>query len=142
MFNLKKAVLKNKFLLSAQRGEAERLKAFIRKGIDVNLKDMNGSSALMHAVSNGHKEAVAVLLKNGAEVNATNFLGRTPLMFAGWSENKGIVEILMKNGANIFQQDLYNDKPLNYSVVREVFEEMESKPLSDMESDIVYISAI
>ena len=56
-----------------------KVKILIRKGADVNAKNRDGSTALMHAADNGIYRSVKLLLEAGAEVNSQNSDGDTPL---------------------------------------------------------------
>jgi ankyrin repeat protein/beta-lactamase regulating signal transducer with metallopeptidase domain len=80
-------------------GNAEVAKILIDHGIDPNVRDKNGQTAL-HEIA-GYKEkpapALKVLLENGANPNVADSDGYTPLMAAKDGES---VEILLKHGAN------------------------------------------
>ena len=61
---------------AAQNGQAERVNFLIKQGADMNQRDNNDSTALMHA-SNG--KCVEFLIKAGADVNAEDNHGNTAL---------------------------------------------------------------
>jgi ankyrin repeat protein len=48
----------------------------------VHAEDVDGYTALMHAVRSGSVETVMVLQKHGADVNTTDLYGMTPLLIA------------------------------------------------------------
>jgi ankyrin repeat protein len=54
--------------VAAARGDVNALDLLLRAGADVNQRDWNGLSALMHACKRGHEEAVRILLGHGADV--------------------------------------------------------------------------
>jgi ankyrin repeat protein len=60
------------------------IKLLIEKGVDVNVKDDEGTTPLMIASKNS-PESVTLLIEAGAEVNAKNDQGWTPLMYAAAS---------------------------------------------------------
>lgn len=63
----------NKLLLdSAKAGEIEMVKALIDVGVNINMKDKLGYSALQLASKMGHLEIVKALLKAGANPNIQN----------------------------------------------------------------------
>ena len=59
----------------------------------MNVKDKDGTNALMAAAVRGHKEVVDLLVQKGVDVNAQNVDGHTALMFAYNGKNQ--VETLL-----------------------------------------------
>jgi len=77
----------------------------IKKGVNVNLKDSEGKTALLWASSNSLENA-KILILNGAKVNESAIDGMTPFIQStlGFSSGKvpiDMCELLRKNGANI-----------------------------------------
>lgn len=62
------------FLDAASKGHVRKVAAFLKAGVDVNLRDERGTpnkrTALMHAAEKGHLRVVELLLEAGAQVNA------------------------------------------------------------------------
>ncbi|XP_055375467.1 myotrophin [Condylostylus longicornis] len=56
---------------AADYGQKEILEFLISKGVDVNLKDKHGITALLAAIWEGHTECVRLLLANGAVKEGT-----------------------------------------------------------------------
>ena len=81
----------------------------IEAGADVNARDNDCWTALMHAARWGRFEAVKVLIEAGADVNARDNDGRTPLMHASDSE---IVKVLIEAGADVNARDNNGRTPL------------------------------
>ena len=50
----------------------------LSKGADVNIKDIQGKTALIFAATYGNKEIVELLLSNGADVNAKALTAKQP----------------------------------------------------------------
>jgi ankyrin repeat protein len=86
--------------------DLEKVKQLLDEGADVNAKNKDGLTGLMHAAWKGHKEVVKLLLESGADVNAKDECGWTALKlalhFSYWKDNhnhKEIVELLKSYGA-------------------------------------------
>src|SRR5208283_1787871 len=72
----------NDFLFWTQEGRTDAVKLFLDAGMNPNVKDNSGRTALMSASWFGQTETVQALLAKGAEVNAKNNKGLTALMLA------------------------------------------------------------
>ena len=59
------------FLLAAQQGKARSIAYFLDLGVNMNERDVNGSTALILASGAGHAELVRILLVRGVDVPAT-----------------------------------------------------------------------
>lgn len=75
-------------------GYTEIVKLFLANGADINVKNNDGNTALMHAAMNGHPEMVLVLLDAGANLAVADNEGKTSLMIAQEQGNAEIVTIL------------------------------------------------
>ena len=82
---------------------ADYYRELISEGADVNAKDDNGSTPLMHAALNSKTpEIVNLLIEAGADVNAKDDTGKTPLMDAArYSSSPEIVTLLIEAGADV-----------------------------------------
>jgi len=84
-------------------GVTERLFAvidyFLKNGIDVNVKDEWGETALMAAAKYGSANIVNLLLQNGARINDKNNGGSTAIMYACCRLHLSVVRLLLANGA-------------------------------------------
>jgi ankyrin repeat protein len=65
------------FLSAAKQGHLECMKLLLAHGVDVNVQDKEGSTALIEAASKGQAEAIRFLLQHGANLEL-----RTKGMFA------------------------------------------------------------
>ena len=93
-------------------------------GADVNMKNINGDTALILAAYNEYLETLAALLRAGADTEVIGSDGESALM---WSVEKGGLEsvrLLLDNGANIvgFSQS-YGTSDRNTPLMRSVANE-------------------
>ncbi|KAK6169525.1 hypothetical protein SNE40_020565 [Patella caerulea] len=102
----------------------------LQTGINVNLSDNDGQTALSMAVGKGERSITKDLLKAGANVNHCDNIGQTPLMiavnkdkygktqFMGAAErgSKGVVEELLRVGCTTNLQDHCGKTALMFAV--------------------------
>jgi ankyrin repeat protein len=87
--------------LTVQKGHAEVVQMLLDAKTDVNLKNTEGSTALMFAAQNGHTELVQMLLGAKAEVNLQNQADITALMLAAFNGHAEVVEMLLGANADV-----------------------------------------
>lgn len=61
-------------MLACSYGHYEIVEYFIQHGVDINLHNDNGCTALMMACVRGHVPIVNLLIRSGAEVEAANLV--------------------------------------------------------------------
>ncbi|KAI9596594.1 ankyrin repeat-containing domain protein [Syncephalis fuscata] len=83
--------------IAAGEGDSERVQTLLNDGINVNVADDNGYTALHAAASYDRLEMVKLLLDHGADANCTDADGDTPLFAC---ETIQCVEALLAGGAN------------------------------------------
>jgi len=77
----------------------------IDSGVDVNVKDKNGNTALIWNIVSGGIDIIRLLIDSGAEVNMQDKVGRTPLMWAVREKEYDIVKLLIDSGADFNIRD-------------------------------------
>ena len=108
------------FMLAASRGDLDTVKKFVKKGVDVNIRNMDGELVLGVAAGYGQKEVVAYLLQSGADINGMDNIG-TPLHWAARKGQTDMVRFLISKGADVSAKnpnvsDPYNEiTPLFYA---------------------------
>ena len=90
----------NKLLKAAEKGDANKVAKFIKKGADVNFSDNVGWTPLYRAAIKGHVEVVKMLLDAGADIEKTTS-GITPLCWAADNGKTEVVKLLLERGANV-----------------------------------------
>jgi SH3-like domain-containing protein len=79
----------------------EELKDAIKNGADINVKDKDGSTALMSFSKWGYLEIGKYLIEKGADINAKDNDGWTTLMIVSLNGRLEIVEYLVEKGVDI-----------------------------------------
>ncbi len=95
---------------AALQGNADRIKALIAAGADVNAKNGRSMTALMWAAYNNKDDVdcCRALIAVHAEVNAQDNSGRTALMIAAGRGNAECVKALIAAGADVNAKTSYN----------------------------------
>ena len=68
------------------------LKLLLEKRADIDVKNDDGQTPLIVAVTKGELEIVRLLIKKGANVNAVDDDGKTALRYASGSEMRNILK--------------------------------------------------
>ncbi|XP_022596206.1 M-phase phosphoprotein 8 [Seriola dumerili] len=87
-------------MLAAAGGQDDILRLLIKKGVRVNGRQKNGTTALMHAAEKNFLTTVAILLEAGSYLNAQTLSGETALMKACKRGNAEVVRLLLEYGAD------------------------------------------
>lgn len=91
----------------------ELIKTLTSKGLDIDVQDMKGCTALAYAVYNNKDDCVKAFLKQDGCVNNQTIDGDTVLHYAVvQDENTAVIEELIKAGADINKQNTVGETPL------------------------------
>jgi pectate lyase len=112
--------------VAARIGDLAKVRGFLEKGADVNMRDAQRKTALHIASANGHKEIVELLLANGADVNAGGYYNKTAAEYAMGANHREIVELLISKGADI--------SPLHFAIY--IKDQAKAKSLIENGADI------
>jgi len=86
---------------AAMNGDRDGVKALLKKGLDVNEAQGDGTTALHWAAIKGDAELAQMLIFAGANVRATTRIGAyTPLYLAAKGGHSGVVAALLTGGAD------------------------------------------
>lgn len=89
-------------LIKAVRaGDGEAVGALIRRGVNVNAPEANGTTALHWAVYQQDAALVKRLLAAGAKAQVANQFASTPMQEAAATGNAGIIGMLLAAGADV-----------------------------------------
>lgn len=104
-----------KIFEAVKNNDWDGIARLIENGIDINIRDKEGMTALIYASWNGKTEIVKKLLHNGADVNSADNLGWTALMLASAGGYASIIEMLILSGADIHAKSHENATALMYA---------------------------
>lgn len=88
-----------RFLEAAYYGKSDLIKKLLEAGVNINIANQEGDTALMTASVRNHYHVVKILLESEADVNAKNKHGLTALSLAQWCKYAEIIKILKEAGA-------------------------------------------
>jgi ankyrin repeat protein len=81
-------------------GDRTTVQVLLKQGVDVNVPDADGTTALHWAVRHDDLALVNLLIRAKANVRAANRYGVLPIRLAAINGNAAIVEALLKSGAD------------------------------------------
>ncbi|CAG0903091.1 unnamed protein product, partial [Cyprideis torosa] len=87
----------------------ETAELLLKYKAEVDVKDSDGCTPLLHATQNGRHSVVDALIANGAEPNIANHYGTSPLHRAKLAET---AELLIAKGAKVDAKNEDNETPL------------------------------
>lgn len=90
----------------------KKVMELIDEGIDINIVDEDGLSALHWACDRGYLQIVEYLISKNANVNIEDSDGSTPLHYAISSESYDCASYLIRHGADINHKNNDNETPL------------------------------
>ena len=88
-----------KFHRLINKGDLIAVLELIASGVDVNLRNLFGWTALMLAAGEGHAPIVSLLLAAGADVKAVNNFGASALAYAALRGEWLTIQVLIEAGA-------------------------------------------
>ena len=103
---------------AVQSGDIGILEAAIASGVDVDARDSQSWTALMHAVNQGSPLLVSLLLEAAADVNVRALDGATALFMATAHGHTEIIELLMKAGADVSIRGPQGKAPIEVAITR------------------------
>ncbi|XP_062835946.1 protein phosphatase 1 regulatory subunit 16A [Anolis carolinensis] len=90
-----------RLLEAACRNDVAEVRQFLQNGLDPNLYNEDGLTALHQCCIDDYKEIVLLLLEAGADINACDSELWTPLHAAATCGHLRLVQLLIERGANL-----------------------------------------
>ena len=85
----------NSIIVTFKEGDFESFRKLLEKGnVDINLRNNEGSTALINAAADGHHQCVDLLIKANADINLKDKYGRTALMRAARNGRHECIKLL------------------------------------------------
>ena len=109
----------------AEIGDGEQLKELIDRGVDVNIKDDDGNTALSIAARSGHINCENILIAAGADVDIVNDDGISALIHAVGHGHPPCAHILIDAGADVNHSDYDGSTALMWAATNRCSESIE-----------------
>lgn len=90
----------------------------VKHGAPLNARDMNGETALLHAVYFGSEHNAAILIAHGADMNISDRGGCTPLYWCIFNGRIRTLQLLLLAGASLTMAEFLR-YPCNVSTMRD-----------------------
>ncbi len=103
--NIDSSITEKQFFDAVKSRNHDKIMQFINKGIDVNVKDRDGCSALMHATDSDDYKTVRLLVEFDADIDVKDDDGQTPLMNCAFVNARKSAKFLITHGANVNLKD-------------------------------------
>ncbi len=102
---------------TARSGDVKKITELIEAGIDINIKNESGHSALMLAAYNGQFSTTQFLIDHGADVNSVDESSNSILMGVVFKGHSSIFEILVTAGARLDYENKKKQTALDLAVM-------------------------
>ena len=90
-------------------------KKMLEEGMDVNMQNEQGDTALIIAVAKNRLDMTKLLVENGADVNLQTNSDSTALILASLVGRLDIVKFLVESGADVNLKDMGGNTALDYA---------------------------
>ena len=105
----------DKLIAAVYREDKAAINKIIMSGVDINVRDEDGRTALMHAVlaEEADVDFIESLISLGADVNASDRDQEwTAMHFTARDQRFELIKALINNGAHIDPIDIFGNTPL------------------------------
>jgi len=93
------------FIRRARQGDEAAVDLFLDAGIDPDIRDKHGRTALVLATREGNMDVIKTLLDKGADIDARKEGGWTSLTWAASEGYFEVVQLLLESGADVDAED-------------------------------------
>lgn len=99
-------------IIAAGRGDVAGVRRALKAGATVDVRDVNGRTALLRAAHGNHVEVARVLIAVGADVNARDNIEDSPYLYAGAEGRNDILKMTLEAGADLKSLNRYGGTAL------------------------------
>lgn len=108
--------MEDKWFYAISVNDTSIMRECILMGFDINIRDINGYSAIHYATKMSNIELLLFLINQGANINSCDLYGNTPIIIACSKGDVYISEILIKNGCDVNIRNKNSNTALYYSI--------------------------
>ncbi|MCU7933677.1 MAG: ankyrin repeat domain-containing protein [Candidatus Thiodiazotropha sp. (ex Dulcina madagascariensis)] len=127
-------------LVYAWEGDLAAIEDLIEQGKNIDVRNEDGRTPLIHALWQGHRDIARYLINVGADVNAVDANGKSVLMFAaGTPASPDIITAILEAGADVNHVESRSGQTALHAAVERFFYEEHAvavKQLLDGGADI------
>ncbi|RGP63215.1 ankyrin repeat [Fusarium longipes] len=106
-------------MVASDKGYEDNVRVLLQQeGIQVDIKDSKGQTALMMAVGSKNKQIVELLINQDANINLQDLDGMTALVHSVRNDLQEITELLLQRGANTCVEDFKGLTAFDYAIDR------------------------
>jgi len=106
------------FLKAVENNDQWVVSEFLSRGVDLNVADERGWTALTISSFNGNEAFAKQLIQSGANVNITDTAGYTPMHWAAFNGFASIVHLLIAKHASVNARSRHGWTPLLQAATR------------------------
>ncbi|KAK4156946.1 hypothetical protein C8A00DRAFT_40636 [Chaetomidium leptoderma] len=112
----KQGLIQGVLLPFAAKNRERSVRSLIRRAASVTATDLEGKTALHHAVQQDREELVRLLIDKGAHVSSPDMNGFTPIHSAAGGGFEGITRLLLEKGASPSETANCGSTPLDLAI--------------------------
>jgi len=101
-----------RFFTAASSNDAVNVLKILDQGIDIEVRNQDGATALLIATHNNAVAAARILIDAGADVNAMNHIQDSPYLYAGAEGKLEILKMTLEHGADLSSINRYGGTAL------------------------------
>jgi len=104
--------MQTRWMAAAAADDTATLQLLLAEGVDIELRDSRGRTALLVATHHDALEAARLLIEAGADVNAMDHISDSPYLYAGAEGRLEILRLTLANGADLSSVNRYGGTAL------------------------------
>jgi hypothetical protein len=102
---------------AANSGDISKIKKLLAEGRNINEKDSNGATPLMHAIWSKKPDVAKYLIESGADVKANDNYGNALIYAIDYKQHE-LINLLLDKGADIESRNYLGETAIVHAVLR------------------------